>query len=382
MLLFTFCIFLLPSTTGGAPGQCPGDSGFDYSGSIGDPCSAGRYCDNELRISSRKVCCDCATPGFYCPGHLGEEFSSACWGENEAGDNAPKRQCPAGTISSGQRTSVCAPCPSGKFGERAKRASLLTEKKNEATNHTHTIPICAASNNNCNNCPAGKYSFQSSSSCATCEAGKFNPEVGQTECESCSAGKYVSLPVGFDYTDWAGCSDCPPNSHSPPGSASCNNCLAGEQPTDFNRKSTTNTLCEGCMRLCDICQSGKINEVPGLLCRGCGNGHYNTVDLSQGPVQQSTTNHDSFVDDCTPCELGKFNELDAASECVDCPVGTFASRAGQGSCSNCPSGKASSEVGQVANNTCGECDQTLIGYEFDEVGLETCKTIKCAKGGE
>jgi hypothetical protein len=217
---------------------CP--SGFTTKGVTSDGTGA-TYCiedkspcvPGQERNASSQICTACSA-GKYSDG------VSKC------------KDCPLGSYSEMDGTSLCTMCSPGKFGDNA-----VVVKNNNAT-------ACIA-------CPIGRYqSVPGMISCFECPPGSFCrfDVSGLKLYEACEPGKYQQNSEQY------ACLDCPPGSYqSKPGQAACYQCNVGRY--NPNTGSSGNTSCIECpvgtyanqngTRACHTCSTGSIQALEGQV---------------------------------------------------------------------------------------------------------------------
>lgn len=154
--------------------------------------------------------------------------------------------CQAGSYGTGYgetSSSVCILCNAGTFSNVTMATSSLTCSQcapgSYATGSGMTDAISA-----CIGCQAGSYGTSTGASdvsaCSLCQAGTYSGGSGYSACQQCVgctpclAGSTSDPTVcgcqsGFYGTPLTGCTQCPPNTNSPPGSVNALGCrcLAG-----------------------------------------------------------------------------------------------------------------------------------------------------------
>jgi len=122
------------------------------------------------------------------------------------------------------------------------------------------------------------------------------------------------------------------------------------------------------------CAGGKYNDIPGDVCKACGPGRY----IPEGGMDQD---HQS-EDNCINCQLGRYSLAEVAaanSTCTACVSGKYKEVSDGLPCVDCEMGKAGPTVGSTSSGNCEECNQRIIEYIEEDVGLANCKTIKCER---
>ena len=246
----------------------------------------------------------------------------------------------------------------------------------------HSSHICltrmAVFATDCTLCAAGQYSAKGASACSSCPAGtarstqgtnpgdstaclkclgnQYSTTGGQTACQTCPDGSYISKSSNDGNTE---CSLCPAGQHSayvPPNPTGCVNCPAGQYSS---AGSAT----------CSPCQPGHYQPLVGqAACEACGKGFFQNETGMTG---------------CTLCTAGQYNPNTGAAHCSNCPVGTFSIGAGSAdqqfattACTPCAAGKYSGTV--VGQSDCGTCSPCPVGTYQPDTGNDTC--IECDPG--
>eukprot|EP00946_MAST-07B_sp_MAST-7B-sp1_P004566 g4566.t1 len=244
-------------------------------------CSVGRYTDTTRALACKR--CDPGSSNFepgstFCekclPGYYGEECTI----------------CPAGFVrdSESKNTSSCSKCGPGKYQNQKGKAL-------------------------CYECPPGKMqNSPGQKECDECPSGQYQPNPRQKSCNSSISGKEVTIqgvvkikiPPGFVETVCVGLDPCPSERFVPcspgkyqtieGGKHKCMNCTAG-----YGSDQNGSTACSECSR-------GKYAESPGISCKECPKGYY-----------QSDTRGLS----CKECPVGWEGTSKGESGCQDQGVG-------------------------------------------------------------
>ena len=170
----------------------------------------------QISASGAAVCTDCSA-GFVAPNE-GSALCTAC----SSGAYAPTlgatycTACPAGSAQGATGQGGCSPCSAGRFAANASSAG-------------------------CSDCASGAYSAaEGSTACSACLVGQFQGATGQTECQPCEAGKFAPTK------GLSSCSDCPGETSSTDGAASCKHCVKNFYRTDDTCSACPeNAVCEG-----------------------------------------------------------------------------------------------------------------------------------------
>lgn len=192
------------------------------------------------------------------------------------------------------------------------------------------------------------------------------------ECQNCGAG---STSNGFD-----NCEPCPAPKWSPSGSPTCNFCPAGQASYD-------RMTCVPCLpgtiqdtdagNFCTACAPGRANPNASVQAADCpilcASGQYSNsgaLNCSNCTIGTYSANNGSSV--CLSCAAGKFAGV-SASYCTDCAPGRYSLVGGSSTCALCPTGHSTNNV-TGSNATCTVCPPgTYAG-----AGSPTC--IPCASG--
>ena len=178
--------------------------------------------------------------------------------------------------------------------------------------------------NECIGCSKGKFgakiAVRQEDACELCDAGTFNPNTGQTKCETCPTGKYATM-----------------------GALVCLRvCSRGQEQIALDA--------------CRDCDAGQFSDAdPGAICTQCDDGYFSAAPGS------------AF---CDRCPAGTFSNAEKTA-CEACPENTF-SLGGNISCSPCNK----KERSPPGSSRCVACEP---GYEFLENSHE-CRP--CLPGHE
>ena len=130
-------------------------------------------------------------------------------------------------------------------------------------------------------CPGGTYSPPGSVStddCVPCAAGRYDHDGDPSSmCQACQAGKFSDLPQALECAG-----ECPPGTHSPPGSVSaqaCERCPPGRHDHDSESSSA-----------CAECAAGQYSSGSGVVqCSVCDNGAAEWDGHSKCPAGPAST---------------------------------------------------------------------------------------------
>ena len=260
------------------------------------------------------------------------------------------------------------------------------------------LSTCAAGKyvvqSSCENCPVNTYKTTTTalySDCLKCPAHSTSP-AGSTSRSAClcKAG-YFRVSANDE------CNDCPSGKYQPnAGQTVCQLC-----PTGFTTEVVAATSSEDC--LCPPGTGQEIDAVQGAVCRTCSLGTYKAVagasECKRCPVTKTTlqTGSDSPFDcvclpafepdiagNCYPCKEGHYKALAGDSPCTPCVNGVISSdgtacicdRGYSGtnieSCTACPAGTFKAFTGP------GFCTECLPGQYSPSDASSSC--IDCAPG--
>lgn len=381
---------------------CPKDT---YRSEDDDTCQP---CQNAVSPegSSTPANCTCL-PGFF-NDTLSHPGSGAC------------QACPAGKYSNTTGVSVCLDCPAGTFS-----AALNATVCNECD--VGTYALVGASQ--CSPCGGGESTFQSGATsehdcvcipgygfngatekCEECEKGKYKDELGNHECQNCSANTYSDAYFRSNASD---CLHCPTGTFSNPGASECTSCAPGEfwnagaggvceacalgkfsedgkdtvcttctfdnmrlNGTNFaslntddgqvlfqedEESTTTTTTCHLNSSSADLCclAVGTVTSYPGMCCSG-------QSELNTGSGDHECTNHTQPGQCIYQCPYGAYKTSEANETCQLCPEGKYKQDAGTGPCYDCETGYSASAGSEQCSN-CG------MGTQANEQGIcEPC----------
>jgi hypothetical protein len=318
-------------TQGLAQESCTGDckvGSYSRRGATGcEPCPLGTY--GETTGLTTEACSGYCMPGKYGKetGYTTASMCIACpggkWKETESYDQGANKclECPPGTWGSGSESGrtnygYCVQCPAGKF------------RNNGALSNDGRY---------CNKCPGGRYGYRNKmlywqEGCILCERGRYGSlsRVDLTSCVDCASGFSSQSTRSSPSISGPICdTTCKIGTFTLGGV--CKTCPVGRYSSDEGSGSCIN------------CPEGRFGQTGGLShssCSGsCASGRYS------GRGQSA----------CTPCNAGKFQNLEGQGSCTaNCAVGQY-SLAGQDSCTACPAGRYGDAEGQSTASCSGEC---------------------------
>ena len=320
-------------------------------------------CMTGYYLSSSSVCTGCQA-GYKCNGKT-------------------RTACSAGYYAEAKST-TCTKCPSGKYSSSSASASCLTCGPGTRANATIAATSCQAciagyhmsgsgatictkcgagtranatsGATACLECGAGTYSGSGATACTKCSPGSFQDKAGQDECKECPAGRY-SNTSGVSV-----CTKCGKGKYQKnEGATSCINC-----PTGQYTETTGSTTCKGCSNVSTGCNECTTSAV---TCTKCSGGY----KLESGKCTQCAAGKYSATGatSCTNCPAGKFNTVAGSTSCSNCAAGKFNTSAGSTSCSNCAAGKFNTSAGSTKCTNCGT-------GKYSAAGASAC--TNCPKG--
>ena len=229
----------------------------------------------------------------------------------------------------------------------------------------------------------------SDGSCTACVMGTWKGVIGPSSCTLCAAGKYSNVSAQVSNET---CSDCPANSHAPPGSSALTACICNagytgpdggaciECPAGTFKEMSGSTPCMECARGKYLNRSASISEEACIMCP-----QYSTSPLASPMIINCScfrgyTNHDGNPA-CVSCTSGKFKSLNGSAPCLNCEAGTYSTKLAATSsdtCTSCIAGKYSMMEGANASNACMDCLAGTYSEATSANSSETC--AGCAAG--
>ena len=357
----------------------------DFATSICKDCPGGKYNDDDSKNADKhdgvQDCITCEIGKSAKPGD-----GSSCE-DCTAGRYAAEKGkwaceiCGAGKYSSNPGASKCTDCPSGK---------AIPDRGSEADKHD--------SEDDCENCEAGKYmredgfgcfhcgpgrySESGSASCTICGAGKYATQLISPHCDNCPAGK--NLPDDGAYAayhdDIKDCKDCATGEYSASGASECAVCKPGKKLVDSGseEESVACAICEadtystGATTDCASCPPGKFisdNGSDALEHDAAEDCKFPALAPTAAPTASPT------AAPATPfeCDPGEYNEMGGSSRifCQKCKAGKY-SAAGSSSCTNCPVGKHSREK----SSSCAVCPKGTYSRDANRHSCIPCPAGK------
>ena len=331
-------------------------------------CSSGKYLGTQGNDAERD-CQECpvnsgnnnagSTDIASCrcnPGSFGVDGGSSC------------TLCPKGTYQSRSGSTACDKCVSGKY---------LDTLGNDAENNCLTCPSDSGNNREASTteadckCKAGAFGVNGGPTCNPCLQGTYQPARGQTNCATCSSGKYLDT-VGND--EEQDCKACPANS---------GNNIAG---------SALETSCK-CNRgafgahggpACALCPQGGYQANSGQsTCNKCLSGKYldgigndEERDCKACPINSGNNVAGSTLETSCKCNRGAFG-VNGGPACALCLQGTYQANTEQTECTKCLSGKYLDTTGNDEEHDCEACPANS-GNNI--AGITTLTSCQCDPG--
>jgi hypothetical protein len=226
-------------------------------------CEAGTYRNN---IATQAACVTCKT----CSATQIE--TSACGPVNDR----VCQECPAGTIKSNNQ---CVNCPTGKYTLDRLTCSACTTC---STSEKQIADCLTGQNRECQKCPTGQRAASENSACTLCVDGYY--QITGTAVFTCSPCSSVACTVGT----WIQCVG---------GTKECKAC-DGQNRVDSTK-----------------CAVGK--GVPGK-CSGSDLANTPCTDCIQGTERLENTPMVDEAQRCVKCATGKFKPTRGTQPCADC----------------------------------------------------------------
>ena len=289
--------------------NCESGKSFTSTTSNCEDCVAGKYQGSNTNghPNPPAVCIGCDT-GTY-TSEIGRSECELCPKGMFGGLTSLKTSidhclpCADGMYQSGTGETECFDCPSGYYmpASETDRSKCL-----ECASATEKATSCAgcgpgqfgASDQNCQDCEAGKYAGGGFSSCVDCQIGFYSSKTHSSRCEGCDMGKFGA------------------------------------------KESKSDELLNNETLACQSCQAGKFgmksNAIDDSNCRNCDPGFYSKLKGQGG------------INSCLPCEAGKRSDRTGRSDgCEECVIGKyFDTVGGSGPCKDCDAGKYQDQKAQ------------------------------------
>ncbi len=265
-------------------------------------CEPGKYMDQNSHTST--TCKECAQ-GKFSP----EEGSQSCTpcpsgkyanGTVRTSQNSACVNCALGKYNADTAASSCIDCPKGKY---ASGGTDLTSESSacKSCGWGEYSDATGVTDNQCQNCAAGKYDDGDQDDCKLCAEGRWSSNDGQFHIQY-NNQQYQSSEFYCNYecesgksnTYRTGCVNCEPGEyHNGAACAECKSCVEGQKST-----------CQGSdAGKCETCESGYYQDEAGhfLECKQCADGEKPTSNASS----------------CESCPSGKAGK---GGECISCTV--------------------------------------------------------------
>ncbi|CAG5113265.1 Oidioi.mRNA.OKI2018_I69.chr2.g7385.t1.cds [Oikopleura dioica] len=333
------------------------------------PCDAGTYLDFDLAFSSAH--CKPCKPGYLCSeAGLSQPYDECSEGfycvdnieiECEAGYYCPKnsgfpRLCESGTYSA-RAASSCKACDAGKYCDPFETGVV--------------VPVSSPKE-----CPPGYYCPSGTKFMYEypCPAGKIRKTEGaasENDCDPCPAGSYckdrgLSAPTGDCYKGY----ECPQGQIRP--NPSDHKCPAGHY---CGREGCG----DGIGTPCPVpCPANTYNDMPGATmlesCQPCTKACSGTGNIQDGDA--CAAGQDCEFDPPVPCPKGYYCPENETYK-VECPPGTFRNEVGGkelSDCTNCTAGTycPDSAMENVLTEFCDDGYDCQTGAEVPKPSTMVC----------
>jgi hypothetical protein len=302
----------------------------------------------------------------------------------------------------------CTNCAVGHFSNPYPSCSACTAPCSDCITDANTCLACVfpkvLAGNVCNDCPSAQYLPPSPALpiCTACSPLCQNCANSDTECTSCTSGKYLTpsntcITCGtYEYFDGVGCAACVTPCVQCSGLTVCNSCVAGTNLTPGNQCVTctptqrfNGTACVNCTSPCSGCSTSV------STCTSCVANHFLIAATNTCLFCTSSQYFDGTF--CQPCDPGCLSCANSATFCTACPpsqhltpsntcITCLSSQYFNGTnCQNCTSPCATCSAATTCltciaahfltpTNTCITC---AAGEFFNGVGCSLC-TSPCA----
>ena len=233
----------------------------------------------------------------------------------------------------------------------------------------------------CVSCPSSTFSsvYNSYPSCEGCAKGTSTPTEGSTSCNGCPTGRIAITILPLN------CSVCSAGTYQDVVhldlNVSCQSCAVGLYIEDKSVDDTKHRSIEDCkkcpvgheilgtdIKKCHVCGWSKYQDqedITNVKCKTCPRNSYITDDKGEFVA------HDD-INDCFPCDFGKFSATIGSRGCDFCSAG----QEGRGldwestKCEDCFVGKFSAGTSDGQNTSV--CEKCPKGYYQSEEGLPYC----------
>ena len=356
-------------TSAGVCATCPSGMEEDYMDGTRCRCPYGKYITDAANWSAG---------------------CTACPSGMDTDDDDPTRcKCPYGEYmtDAANWSAGCTPCPTGMEHDSDYTRCICKPESGGFVNATNWLAGCAPcpagtkppywdtyeyrpDAGTCYACAIGQYG-EGNNECNDCPSGKYQDETGQATCKTCAAGlmsaRYRSTCIPcwhpWQYHDGSECTDCPIGQIVYPGDTECSGCAFGTYLKEDVGPLTTG-MCIGfpnddsCDELClDVFDYGICKDPDGES-RVLGPGG---IRLSTGPygciwyaatnrLFKITNDHGDadYFENPPPAQCSPEFQCLCTSYCAawsTCPAGQGMASEGSGTsdrtCVACPSGKYS-----------------------------------------
>lgn len=278
----------------------------------------------------------------------------------------------------------CIECSEEEYGELDSTGAAICLSCSDGTQISKTLEvptgqcICRVGYEyrelKCTLCQAGKAKgIVGDSECQTCTSGKFSAS-GQSTCTGCQSGTYEQLRTK--------CESCPVNSSSLENQSHITHCICLQ---GFSRESDACTICPAGhyedADNCIPCDTGKYSDTVGanddLVCHDCPTNAISGAGSSH--ISQCECKPGFSGSPCTKCVNGTWKDTTGSESCTNCDPNTYwpvqALDKDSNKCHACPQHSTSSpQTHDIANCDCDE------GHKRTNDTCELCAAGKYCAG--
>eukprot|EP00435_Cladocopium_sp_Y103_P034368 s881_g8.t2 len=346
-------------------------------------CTPGRYSDFQgnsecyqcywgAAAENGAVECSACTPGY----GPNSDYTACeqCAAGKYSNDGYGCWDCWGGHISeAGSTTTGCDACPAGKYVPYSYPSGGYGSGSGSGSSYTYpygspyrrilygTSSSSGTAQEECLDCPGGRYSYSGSSDCYPCWSGTAAPN-GSAACVECSPGTYA----GYEASE---CSNCSAGTFSYPGSDYCVGCGWGTVSSEGDASCTACPMGQYAnenLTQCLECDAGRYKGAFDSFCYDCSWGFYSNAGSAGCEACPAGTIGTQNRTHCDPCEAGKYNEWSAGTSCYDCWSVVSEDRT---SCDSCPAGKA---LVTASPNYCEDCSPGRYSLWSGSYSCQAC----------
>ena len=303
-------------------------------------------------------------------------LKSSTW---KYGSHATNAADSASTTNSYQANRICTMCSSGKQQELWNEADACQNCQLGQERSDDGI---------CVDCPIGKFGYDhidiygdSTRRCRRCDGSdtvedaqfnlllhddrilRYQNQAGQTSCEKCVRGNYMS-DSDSDVSN---------------GGVTCSNCPTGK----YGITPSSSTQVFGEESYCITCPTGQYMNNPGQISTASSTNKGPCYHCTSGQMMTGSVT----IGACAVCDKGKKSVCQSGNcdsvpanyyTCIDCLAGKYQDQTGQTSCIECAEGQYQNEAGQdaVSVSELNKCKRCQLGKYQDQTGQPDC--IDCA----